>query len=69
VPAARNIPLTSHYLFGAEVSGGAPVFAWLTARNGIPLGCAATLAYDPARPGEAVVVETAGDLRRRARSG
>ena len=68
VPAMGKIPLNSHYLFGAEVPGGPPVFARLTARNGIAVGTPATIAFDPARPGEGVVVETAGELRRRARS-
>ena len=67
-PTGRpSIPLVSYYLFGAEVPGGPPVFARLTARNGIPVGCPATIAYDPARPGEGVVVETVGALKRAAR--
>ena len=69
VPAAGKIPTHRFYLFGAEVPGGPPVFARMTARWGIPLGCPATIAYDPARPGDGVVVETAAELRRRARSG
>ena len=68
-PAAGNIPLTSHYLFGGEAPDGAPVFARVTGRNGIPLGTPATIAYDPARPGAGVVVESVSALRRRARSG
>ena len=65
VPAHGNIPLCSYYLFGGEAPGGAPVFARLTAGNGIALGTPATIAYDPARPGEGVVVESAPELRRR----
>ena len=55
--AGPSIPLVSYYLFGAEGPGGIPVFARMTARNGIDLGTPATIAYDPARPGEGVVVE------------
>ena len=60
-----NIPLCSYYLFGAEGPDGVPVFARMTARNGIPLGAPATIAYDPARPGAGVVVEKRSELGRR----
>ena len=60
-----NIPLCSFYLFGAEGPDGVPVFARMTARNGIPLGAPATIAYDPARPGAGVVVEKRSELGRK----
>ena len=68
VQTMGKIPLNSYYLFGAEGPDGTPVFARVTGRNGIPLGAAATIAYDPARPGAGVVVESVSELRRRARS-
>ena len=60
-----NVPLCSFYLFGAERPDGTPIFARVTGRNGIELGTPATIAYDPARPGAGVVVESVSELRRR----